>query len=72
MLEAGINRADELRAAKLHEPEGVYRIGANALRRISVKGNGRIVQRSGGPERVWRPDAPMNSMSSMAFPHSGR
>jgi hypothetical protein len=32
----------------LHELEGVYRIGANVLRRISVKGNGLIVQRSGG------------------------
>jgi hypothetical protein len=44
-------------AKKLHDLESVYRIGANALRRISVEGNGLIVQRSGGPERVWRPDA---------------
>ena len=52
-----IRRPTELPAAKLHELEGVYRIGANALRRISVKGNGLIVQRSGGPESIWHPDA---------------
>ncbi|KJK23229.1 hypothetical protein UB46_17520 [Burkholderiaceae bacterium 16] len=63
----------DLAYQKLHEFEGVYRIGINALRLNSVEGNWPILKRSGGRERVWHPNAADEfPWSSTAFPHSGR